>query len=87
MGKVAWQRSMCESSFYAVFIEVTLVQYVVHLSDIPTCDIGGDIPTESSCLPLFHFPSLRTHKQLVQIFVYVSMIFESYKIVGVFRLV
>lgn len=54
MGKVAWQRSMCESSFYAVFIEVTLVQYVVHLSDIPTCDIGGDIPTESSCLPLFH---------------------------------
>lgn len=52
MGNVAWRRSMCESGFYAVFIEVTLVQYVVHLSDIPTCDIGGDIPTESSCLSL-----------------------------------
>lgn len=68
MGNVAWRRSMCESGFYAVFIEVTLVQYVVHLSDIPTCDIGGDIPTESSCLPLFHFPSLSmdTHSGLIK---------------------
>lgn len=66
MGKVAWQRSMCESSFYAVFIRVTLVQYVVHLSDIPTCDIGGDISTESSCL-LSSIPiSTDTHSRLTK---------------------